>query len=101
MASRSYSCLLALAIGPAAYAAPARPSPDVIEGTLDIAYDRAPVVHVLTDDGSVTYWLVFATREAEQQDHKIEPGSRVRVTGQLGAGGVYRYVVVRRVDTTE
>lgn len=99
--------LCAFLFGPLlAVAAPKKdrpaPSPDVVTGELRTSLD-SPIVVLRQPDGSFEeHWLVFASNPgAEQFARGLIPGTMVKVTGVLGAGGRYRYVVVHAIAVAE
>ena len=76
---------------------------DMIEGTFTLKSGSDPVivVSVRTPEGGwvpVDYWLVFVSRETEQQAAKIEPETTVKAVGRLGHGGQYRYLIVSKIE---
>ena len=76
---------------------------DMIEGTFTLKSNSDPVivVSVRTPEGGwvlVDYWLVFVTKEAEQQAAKIESEMAVKAAGRLGHGGQYRYLIVSKIE---
>lgn len=92
-----YASLLALAV-----AAPAGNRWTEIVGTFSTQLD-SPTVSVPRDGDEVdTFWLVFVNNHKAEADARVfRDGDRVRVRGRLGAGGVYRYVVVESIAKDE
>jgi len=97
---RTLLILLVLACG--SIAAPA-PKFDEIAGEIYFPDDNSPTVTmgIRTPEGewvAITYWLVFTSRELEQQACKFDRGTVVKASGRLGGGGKYQYLIVSKIE---
>lgn len=80
--------------------APAPKSAEVV-GRYKIGSFNSPVVVLNRDDEERDYWVVFTDPALEVQARKIESGERTRVTGKIGFGGGYHYVIATDIRKDE
>ena len=93
-----------LSVGVRLAAAPAlKPESDVLYGILCMEEHSGPSMKVPDgerQDSTLKYWLVFPSKEHEQEAAKLA-GDSVKVEGRLMPSGTWRYLVVDKVGKVE